>query len=214
MHFKQLSDKWRSITVITPILAAVIAMVGALAAGWVTSQQAVSRQHIADTNAMEARRQRDIAERTAAEGNRLQDQVADLERTNAALRHALAEHERKGSGGKLYAELNPMDRHQLEQLNSSAEQLQTRLTALEAALMNTPEKALSVPMLKQQVDTLQDRTKSDFDGVHGEIGRLFTLTQWFIGLMFTIALGIFGLALANLRRPEKPALTAKDNQDK
>jgi type IV secretory pathway TrbL component len=60
-------------------------------------------------------------------------------------------------------------------------------------------------MLKQQIDTIQDRSHADIDSVRGEIGRLFTLTQWFIGLMFTIALGVFGLALSNLRRAtEKP----------
>jgi len=42
--------------------------------------------------------------------------------------------------------------------------------------------------------------------VRREIGRLFTLTQWFIGPMFTIVLGVFGLALSNLRKAaEKPA---------
>jgi hypothetical protein len=88
-------------------------------------------------------------------------------------------------------------------------QLQTRLSGLESALMTTPEKALAVPMLKQQVDTLQDRTHSDLDSVRGEIGRLFTLTQWFIGLMFTIALGVFGLALSSLRRSSEKTAAEK-----
>jgi hypothetical protein len=44
-------------------------------------------------------------------------------------------------------------------------------------------------------------THGDIDAVRGEVGRLFGLTQWFIGLMFTIALGVLGLALNNLRRP-------------
>lgn len=74
---------------------------------------------------------------------------------------------------------------------------------LENALANTPEKALALPMLKQEVDNLQDRTHSDFEGVRGEIGRLFTLTQWFIGLMFTTALGVFGLALSNIQRGDR-----------
>lgn len=55
-------------------------------------------------------------------------------------------------------------------------------------------------MLKQQMDTAQDRFREDIASVRGEIGRLYTLTQWFIGLMFTIALGVFGLALSNLKK--------------
>jgi len=58
-------------------------------------------------------------------------------------------------------------------------------------------------MLKQQIDTFQERTRGDTDSVRGEIGRLFILTQWFIGLMFTIALAMFGIALTNLKRAEK-----------
>jgi hypothetical protein len=77
---------------------------------------------------------------------------------------------------------------------------------LETTLVTTPEKAIAVPMLKQQIDAIQDRSHADLDSVRGEIGRLFTLTQWFIGLMFTIALGVFGLALSNLKKAsEKPA---------
>jgi hypothetical protein len=48
---------------------------------------------------------------------------------------------------------------------------------------------------------LQDHTHGDIEAVRGEVSRLFGLTQWFIGLMFTIALGVLGLALNNLRRP-------------
>jgi hypothetical protein len=62
-------------------------------------------------------------------------------------------------------------------------------------------------LLKQQVESLQDRTHGDIDGIRSEIGRLFTLTQWFIGLMFTIALGMFSLSL-NLRKAG-PANTGK-----
>lgn len=62
-------------------------------------------------------------------------------------------------------------------------------------------------MLKQQVDTIQDRAHADahahIDSVRGEIGRLFTLTQWFIGLMFRIALGVFGLSLSNLKQDSR-----------
>jgi len=99
-----------------------------------------------------------------------------------------------------YAALSPADRQSLDEVKNDEGRLDARLSALEAALMTTPEKAIAVPMLKEQVDTLQDRTRSDLDNIRGEIARLFTLTQWFIGLMFTIALGVFGIAIGSLRR--------------
>jgi hypothetical protein len=76
--------------------------------------------------------------------------------------------------------------------------------------VTTPEKAIAVPMLKQQIDTLQDRSHADLDSVRGELARLFTLTQWFIGLMFTIALGVFGLPLSNLRKATEKPLVGKE----
>jgi hypothetical protein len=73
---------------------------------------------------------------------------------------------------------------------------------MSVSLETTPEKALSTVVIKQRLDSLQDRTRGDIDSIHGEIGRLFTLTQWFIGLIFTIALGVSGLAIANFRKPK------------
>ena len=71
--------------------------------------------------------------------------------------------------------------------------------------MATPEKLIAVPMLNQQMDTLQDRSRADIDSARGEMARLFTVAQWFIGLIFTTALGVFGLALSNLKKSaEKP----------
>ena len=42
--------------------------------------------------------------------------------------------------------------------------------SLESALVSTPEKALAVPMLRQQIDTTQDRTRAGLDSVRGELG--------------------------------------------
>ncbi len=111
-----------------------------------------------------------------------------------------------------YAELSPADKTTIQHLKDDEDGLDHRLAALEAAILATPEKALAVPMLKQQVDGIQDRTHGDVESIRGEISRLFTLTQWFIGLMFTIALGVFGLALNNLRRGERE-LQRRDDKE-
>jgi hypothetical protein len=99
-----------------------------------------------------------------------------------------------------YATLSPVDRQALKELKSNEEQLQGRMTSLETALVATPEKAIALPMLKQQMDMLQDRTRGDLDGVRGEMGRLFTMVQWCIGIIVTIGLAVLGISITNLRK--------------
>ncbi len=184
-----------------PLVAALIAMFGALVAGFL-GYSGTKQQREA---ALSELRQREMAERNAAFAEQSRLQVQELQRQVEMLQRALQNASRPTNGGGQRAELSPVDRHFLDELKVGQDQLSTRMGTLENVLANTPEKALALPMLRQQVDSLQDRTHSDLEGVRGEIGRLFTLTQWFIALMFTIALGVFGLALSNIRRGDRTA---------
>ena len=183
------------------ILAALATMVGTVVATFTVYQG----RDVAERQAQEAYRQREFAMHAQREAENASEAVARLREENAALRKTL-ENGNKGGQERRYAELSPIDRQTINQIKSDQDQLRSRFTALETTLVTTPEKAIAVPMLKQQIDAIQDRSHADLDSVRGEIGRLFTLTQWFIGLMFTIALGVFGLALSNLKKAsEKPA---------
>jgi chromosome segregation ATPase len=137
-------------------------------------------------------------------------EISELRKANEALQLQLKAASGRPRSQQTYAQLSPADRELVSKVRADEDQLQTRLASLESALANSPEKVLSTFVIKQQLDGLQDRNRADMESVHGEIGRLFTLTQWFIGLMFTVALGVFGLALTNLRRAEK---TAADKGD-
>jgi chromosome segregation ATPase len=143
-----------------------------------------------------------VSERSemAKERDEAAKRIAALEKTNDDLSRQL----KVLQDGKLptNVELSHIDRQTINQVKSDDQQLQTRMGKLEEALETTPEKALSTVMLRQRLDTLQDRTRGDIDNIHGEIGRLYTLTQWFIGLIFTIALGMLTLAIGNLRKPK------------
>lgn len=154
----------------------------------------------------EALRESDLATEAARHAESARREVNELRNTIASLRAALDKARQPSNSPQPYAELSPPDRHLLDEVKANQDRLQARLASLENALVATPEKALAVPMLRQQLDTIQERTRADIDSVHSEIGRLFALTQWFIGLMFTIALGVFGLALANLKRSDKGKL--------
>ena len=121
------------------------------------------------------------------------EQIRQLEQRNALLHQALEKAPATPQGQQQYAQLSPVNRHQLDAVKDSQDSLQQRLGALQGALTATPEKAVAVSILRQQFQDSQERTRGDLDALRGELGRLFTLTHWFIGLMFTIALGVLGM---------------------
>lgn len=180
--------------------AALATMIGTVGATFVSWRE----KGVADVKVSDAVRQREMTNRIATELDNTRRQLDQLQVAYAAMQRTM-ESARKSGKTPQYAQLSPTDRQSLDQIKNDQAQLQTRLSGLETALMTTPEKALAVPMLKQQIDILQDRTHSDLDSIRGEIGRLFALTQWFIGLMFTIALGVFGLAISSLKRSKGKA---------
>lgn len=191
-------------------VAALATMLGTVTATFFSMRDktaAESRMAEAEQQSMFAKRQEIEAMLARYQAERLAEENATLRKTFDAIR-------RNGKEPH-FAELSPADRQQLQQVTKDEGYLQTRLSALETTLMATPEKAIAVPMLKQQIDTVQDRSHADIEGIRGELARLFTLTQWFIGLMFTIALGVFGLALSNLKKSTgKPASVDRPPADK
>jgi hypothetical protein len=154
----------------------------------------------------DAARQRVIYERTLEQAERSRAEFALLRDRMEALAKENAELSRKGPSR--YATLSPTDQQTLQEAKANGDQLRSRLASLEAALLVTPEKSVALPMLKQQMDMLQDRNRTDVDGLRGEMGRLFTLVQWCIGLMFTIGLAVLGISITNMRK-EKSAVPLK-----
>ena len=91
----------------------------------------------------------------------------------------------------------------MEDVKTAQNTLSERLSALEAAIQADPVKAVSLPLMKKDIEALQDKTKADSEALRAEVARVYTLIQWFIGLMFTIAIGLFGLALGNILKSER-----------
>lgn len=71
--------------------------------------------------------------------------------------------------------------------------LDSRLGLIEKAILDNPERSLALALLSK-----------DTQNMKAEVEHLYDLMKWFIGLMFTMALSLLGLALSNfIRRPEK-----------
>ena len=81
--------------------------------------------------------------------------------------------------------------------------LSSRLAALEKSLLDNPEKALSVPLLRQDLENLKLSYRSDGAEYTRQIDRVYDQNKWFIGLMFSMALGLIGLAISNFLQIQK-----------
>lgn len=74
---------------------------------------------------------------------------------------------------------------------------------LDDAIGESPDKSLAVPLLRKDLDNLKDSYHRDLDSTQAEINRVYDQNKWFLGLMFTMALGLIGLAISNFLQLRK-----------
>lgn len=129
----------------------------------------------------------------------LTKRLADSEVAQAKLQSLLLSIEQNG-GKQKNSGIRSENIPALDDLSKSNQDLKQRLAALETAIVQTPEKAISLPLLRQQLTDMQDKSKGDSDALHGEIGRLYGIMQWFLGLMVTLIIGVGTLAANSFRQ--------------
>jgi hypothetical protein len=81
-----------------------------------------------------------------------------------------------------------------------------RVSVIEKAVIDNPERALQLTLLSREMENLKITYRSDQESIRKEIERIYDFNKWFIGLMFTMALSVVGLAVTNLvaqRKSEK-----------
>jgi hypothetical protein len=77
--------------------------------------------------------------------------------------------------------------------------LQKRMKSLEDAISTTPDKALSIPLLKKDLEAIQ-RSFSDYNlAAKAELERLYDFNKWFFGLIATMALSVLGLVYSTIK---------------
>jgi hypothetical protein len=79
-------------------------------------------------------------------------------------------------------------------------ELTKKIDIIERAVVDNPERAMSLPMLRRDIDGLRTDLLGDIGTAREEISRIYDLSMWFLGLMGTMALGVLGMAVANLTR--------------
>ena len=93
---------------------------------------------------------------------------------------------------------------QLNQQKNALKSLSERLGKMEKAVLDNPAKALEMPLLRKDFDHLKKSYETDSIALRYEVSRIYDLNKWFIGLMFSMAIGIIGLAITNfIKAPNK-----------
>lgn len=83
---------------------------------------------------------------------------------------------------------------QIAALRAEFEGARERLESLEAAILEDPAQALSVPLLRRDLENLETSYRRDTESTAIAIDRVYDQNKWFIG---TVAVGLVGLAISN-----------------
>lgn len=82
-------------------------------------------------------------------------------------------------------------------MGANLDSVSKKLEALEAAITVDPAKALAVPILRKDLNNAEESIKAELTQTKAEIDRMYDQNKWFIGLMFTIALSVLGMAASS-----------------
>lgn len=85
----------------------------------------------------------------------------------------------------------------LDKLDTSLIHVGAKLSKLESVILENPSKALEMPLLRKDIDNLKSGHNSELASIRQEIERVYDFNKWFLGLMFTMAVGVLGLAITN-----------------
>jgi hypothetical protein len=91
---------------------------------------------------------------------------------------------------------------QISSLGAIVNDLKGKLSNIEQAIINDPAKSLAIPLLKRDLDSLRDSSNSHSQSTKQEIERIYDMIKWFVGLMFTMTLGVITLAVSNFFKPK------------
>jgi hypothetical protein len=93
---------------------------------------------------------------------------------------------------------------ELNSVRKNQESLDKRLSSIEQVIFDNPEKSLELTFMRREIDNMKITYQSETERTLREIERVYSQNNWFIGLMFTIAIGMIGLAVGNFfKGPDK-----------
>jgi hypothetical protein len=87
---------------------------------------------------------------------------------------------------------------ELNQMKHDINNLLTQLHALNTVIMDNPEKALRLPMMKQQIDNLGNQSTATTLALKEDISRVYDMNKWIFGLVITMLVSLIALNVSNL----------------
>lgn len=95
-----------------------------------------------------------------------------------------------------FTELPESDRAaaQISEVAAKLDALEKRQASLEEAIMSNPEKALTVPLMRRDLDNMRDSNAQSLTAVKQSVDQVYDLTKWLLG---ALAIGVLSLAIAN-----------------
>ena len=131
----------------------------------------------------------EFAPRTREQLEQLTRDIADLRKTVSAL-----------SSVPESAQISAT----LTRLTDESTRASTRVKALEDVILEAPDKAIAMPLLRKDLDTQRNTTVTELTAIRAEIARIYDFNKWFFGLIATMALSTLGFAASTLLKRKQP----------
>lgn len=96
--------------------------------------------------------------------------------------------------------LNRLGVANIEILNQKQQisDLKAGLENLNKIILDNPEKAISIPLIKQQIDNHKEHYDKEFQYSKDEIARVYDMNKWIIGLVFSMLVSLIVLNISNI----------------
>lgn len=95
----------------------------------------------------------------------------------------------------------------VEVVSGRVDSLNRRLESLEDAISNNAEVALTIPMVRRDVEELGRAHDAEVLALERQLDRIIEQNRWMIGILFTLCVGLlgrlFGLRFVERKRPSQ-----------
>lgn len=81
--------------------------------------------------------------------------------------------------------------------------LENAVQNLNKVILEDPEKAVSIPLLKSDIEHLKEQNQNDIKVMREEIAKAYDTNKWIIGLVSTMLVSIIALNISNLLAKKK-----------
>ena len=88
----------------------------------------------------------------------------------------------------------------IESLDKQLQEISSGIKSLRGIIIESPEKALAIPLLRKEMDDLQNKQIALAASTKNQIDRIYDFSKWFLGLMITLAIGL--VTMGFVRKPK------------